>query len=187
MNEEKRFDPSRHGLDDAAKRLKEISEKDYTSRIAKALGEHEEETNELAPEGTIECTPTFTFGNGSPEVVHMPQQTNIPPVSGTLPHYSVNVHLSENPTALNPAGLAYGGLPYCLPAMPLAQPVYRLSTQPELTEERLRTIVAETIQRVLYPETDSTVTHQHRRVRAWDEDGTEWRGVLYRVEKESEL
>lgn len=56
-----------------------------------------------------------------------------------------------------------------------------------LTEERLCEIIAETIQRVLYPESGGLVTHQHRRVRQWDEDGTEWRGVLYRVEKESEL
>ncbi|MGH2478071.1 MAG: hypothetical protein ACRDHW_00230 [Ktedonobacteraceae bacterium] len=58
------------------------------------------------------------------------------------------------------------------------------SRTPALTEERLREIVAETIKSVLYPARDGVVTHQHMRVRQWDEHGVEWRGVLYKVEAE---
>lgn len=58
---------------------------------------------------------------------------------------------------------------------------------PDAGSDHLRQVVAEAIRKVLYPDTDGLVTHQHRRIRQWDEDGTEWRGVLYRVEKESEL
>lgn len=55
-----------------------------------------------------------------------------------------------------------------------------------LIEERIREIVAEAMHKALYPEQDGLVSHQHRRVRQWDENGVEWRGVLYRVEREGE-
>lgn len=48
IEDEERFDPSRHSLADAAKRLKQIGEKDYTARLADVLRRHEEENvNEL--------------------------------------------------------------------------------------------------------------------------------------------
>lgn len=189
MNEEERFDPSRHTLADAAKRLKEISARDYTVRIAHALGEHDEEnTDETSTGGVIEDHPVL-FGNDSPEVVHMPQQ----------PTYTFTVNGQPYNPTLGATNIM-GGTTNLLAGwnggaqMPLSYPVSippaQVSGTLDLTpygEESLREIVAETIQRVLYPEQDGVVTHQHRRVRQWDENGDEWRGVLYKVEKESEL
>lgn len=54
MNDEERFDPKKHSLEDAAKRLKQISEKDYYARVAEVMGRHEEEdTSEILPDEAL--------------------------------------------------------------------------------------------------------------------------------------
>lgn len=54
-----------------------------------------------------------------------------------------------------------------------------------LTEDRVREIVRAVLDTVFPTEQDGTLnTHRHRRVRQFDEDGTEWVGVLYAVKKE---
>lgn len=59
MSEEEQIFPRRPDLNWAAKRLKQISEKDYTTRLADVMKRYEESTSELT---TVP----------SPEIVHMP-------------------------------------------------------------------------------------------------------------------
>lgn len=47
--DEERFDPTRHGLDYAAKRLKQISEKDYAGRLARALSRRGDQDTDEQP------------------------------------------------------------------------------------------------------------------------------------------
>lgn len=46
-DKEERFDPAHHGLDYAAKRLKQIGENDYTSQFAHVLGRREIDDEQL--------------------------------------------------------------------------------------------------------------------------------------------
>lgn len=50
-------------------------------------------------------------------------------------------------------------------------------------QDELRTLIREEVQRAIYPG-GLPDAHQHRRVRLIEEDGTEWRGMLYAVEEE---
>ena len=52
------------------------------------------------------------------------------------------------------------------------------------TPESLRQFVDERVYAILHGEHSIVDAGHQRRVRQWDEDGTEWRGVLYRVRKE---
>jgi hypothetical protein len=53
-----------------------------------------------------------------------------------------------------------------------------------LTKADIRKMVRKAVRKALHGESDGIVNaYEHRRVRQWDEDGTEWRGVLYRVQK----
>lgn len=68
-------------IEEANRELKRISEKDYTARIAHALGRHEEQdTGELATGGVIEPARIVLVGadNGSPEIVHAPKWWHSP-------------------------------------------------------------------------------------------------------------
>lgn len=153
---EERFDPSRHDLAYAAKRLKEISEKNYQQRLDEVLSRHEEkDTNELATGGVIEHRPLLGRESGQEFVCH--------PLTLTAP-----IQRSADDPRTPPEIAGRHGTVRVAP----------------LTEDRMRDIIAETIQRVLYPGSDGIVTHEQRRTRQWDADGTEWRGVLYKVEKE---
>lgn len=68
---EERFDPSRHDLAYAAKRLKEISEKNYQQRLDAVLARHEEkDKNELATGGVIEHPPLLGRESGPEWVTH---------------------------------------------------------------------------------------------------------------------
>lgn len=144
--------------------------------------EHEEETSELGHSGTTGCTPTFTVHvNGQPANPTICNPAGMPLIAGWNPATSATAPV------LVPGWNAGAQMPLSYPvSIPPAQTSGTLDLTP-YGEEKLREIVAETIQRVLYPEQDGVVTHQHRRVRQWDENGDEWRGVLYKVEKESEL
>lgn len=72
IEDEERFDPSRHSLADAAKRLKQIGEKDYTSRLAEILEKHEEQdTGEMAT-GDVVDLPPLMFDNHEHELVLPP-------------------------------------------------------------------------------------------------------------------
>lgn len=115
--------------------------------------------------------------------------------SGTIDEPAIKVNytyngLPVNPTLLNPAGgaVAYvGDVPwqYIPPPAPWQQPQQVTLVSHTLTEDDIRALVEEAVHKALYPEQDGLVdTRQHRRVRQWDENGTEWRGVLYRVSKE---
>jgi hypothetical protein len=131
---------------------------DYAAMRLEKLSEE----NEMATGGLIEDGTWAYVSQSSPEIVHMPKK----PVAQPIGRHNAN-NLPWR-YAWNLTG----------PVAPSAEP---------LTEERIREIVAEAIRKVLYPDQDGIVTHEHRRVRQWDETGTEWRGVLYRVEKESEM
>lgn len=60
---------------------------------------------------------------------------------------------------------------------------WRVDIPRYMTEEQARTMICEEVHRALYPEQDGIVgAHRHRRIKQIDEDGTEWRGVLYPVD-----
>lgn len=51
-------------------------------------------------------------------------------------------------------------------------------------QDELRTLIREEVHAAIYPG-GLPDAHRHRRVRLIEEDGTEWRGMLYAVEEEA--
>lgn len=185
---EERYDPRRHTLAYAAHRLEVLSHKTprVPAREPGAEEQREPTTGELATGGVIDET-FFLPGTANVYVGDVPWASQPPPP----PWQRIGDPIIVTQTASTTGSHQY--CPVCgkvktYDAHGAYVDVPRIDwctcESPHFTEERIRQIVTETMMRVLYPESTGAVTHEHRRTRQWDADGTEWRGVLYKVEKE---
>ena len=186
--------PYRPEIDDVLRgrpeRMNDVSEREELLKEVKMSEEDSEPTTgELATGGVIEET-FFLPGTTNMYIGDVPWASQPPPPPWQRVGDPVVITQGATTTGWVPLQAHGSDVPLTeeriLELMNKRHPPIRLAPAPEpLTEERMRQIVTETMMRVLYPEQDgSSVSHQHRRVRQWDEDGVEWRGVLYKVERE---
>lgn len=68
-----------------------------------------------------------------------------------------------------------------VPTTPAPAKDFDVVIHKHVIDERMRVLIHEEVQRALYPG-GGIVTHEHRRIDMYEQDGSHWRGMLYRVD-----
>ena len=150
---------------------KDIQSEEFERKVEGMLLGDEQDTGEHpAVGGVIENSGWTMLGNGSPEHYRFPFMQVDPPG----PNRKIRWEAPD-------------GTMHEQDAPPAQKYLFTAPKPVEMDEQRIRAIVREEVHRALYPVAEMANPHEHRRIEMTEESGRKWRGVLYLVEKESEM